>query len=103
MIEREDVFVNRWIWCSNSLADRSQESTSTIMHFQHAKGFSLDLSSISFLPHMLQQCLVPNCFFVVKTILLSVVTAIQSHQAPQTTYQIHRHRCYSSIESSFVI
>jgi hypothetical protein len=52
---------------------------------------------------MLQQCLVPNCFFVIKTILLSVVATIQSNQAPQTTNQIHRHRCYYSIEYSFVI
>ena len=85
------------------LKENPQESALTIMHFQHAKGFPLVLSNFSFLPDMLQQCLVPNCFFVVKTILLSVVATIQSNQAPQTTNQIHRHRCYYSIEYSFVI
>ena len=54
--------------------------------------------NFSFLPHILQQCLLSNCcFFVFKYILLFVAATIPSRQALQTTYLTREYLCYSLI------
>ena len=58
------------------LIDRSQESSLSIMHCQHANGFSLIPSNFRFLPHILQQQLVWCCCSLLVIIGISMKPSI---------------------------